>query len=640
MREMFFRIKSTPSGQVLQLIEAYRDEQGQPRQKIVVSLGDALIHDVDRPLVAKAVERQLYAQTEVLQVSVNEAVSRWAELIVRRVRAEGKWMPLGQVQSQAKRHTIDGVLIDDVSHDSKCDLGPVLAGVDAWRRLGMDECLARLGFNSSQRLSAAISIVNRLVDPVSDNALADWVKTTALPELIGSQVLESTKDRFYRVSDELHGKRKAIEAHLRKRQQEEFGLERTVLLYDLTNTHFEGEALANPKARRGKNKQKRDDCPQVVVGMVFDEYGFELAHEVFEGNMHDSKTLVKMVDQLSGSSSDGNDDQQLCPPKPVVILDGGVATQANRKWLRKSGYSYLVNETRAGRKKWAEEFAQDDHFETVGGREGKAQRVRVRVVEHSFSDDGYAYVERLVLCKSQGREQKESAIRTRSEERFVKALESLAKRIDSGKLKDAAKIERAIGRLQAQHTRIARFYTVKLHTVGRMRLEWHSRDEERKDADGLLGCYVLRAYDAGESGKEQATARTLPLDGSRLWQLYMTLAKAEEGFRSIKGVLGLRPIRHQKEDRCDGHIFITVLAYQLLRHILHRLELSGDVRNWDTIKRILYSHTYASIEIPTAQQGTHRIRRAGNPDEAVRNIYTKLGIEWTNLPTTREFIPK
>ncbi len=89
-----------------------------------------------------------------------------------------------------------------------------------------------------------------------------------------------------------------------------------MILYDVTNTHFEGICSKNPKAKHGKNKQNRNDCRQVAVGMAFDENGFPLAHEVFEGNMADTKTLKSILGRLA-LNQDGL--------KLVVILDAGFA---------------------------------------------------------------------------------------------------------------------------------------------------------------------------------------------------------------------------------------------------------------------------------------------------------------------------
>ena len=112
---------------------------------------------------------------------------------------------------------------------------------------------------------------------------------------MGSKLRGAGDDRFYRVSDRLWRDQQRIEEHLRQAQSSLFNLQRTVLLYDLTNTHFEGLCAGNAKAKRGANKQKRNDCLQIVVGMVFDQYGFEMTHRIFEGSLHESKSVVQMM---------------------------------------------------------------------------------------------------------------------------------------------------------------------------------------------------------------------------------------------------------------------------------------------------------------------------------------------------------
>jgi transposase len=186
-------------------------------------------------------------------------------------------------------------------------------------------------------------------------------------------------------------------------------------------------------------------------------------------------------------------------------------------------------------------------------------------------------------------------------------------------LKDPVKIERAVGRIQSKHPRISRFYNVEYENENR-RLTWSRRDKNYQEDEELFGCYVLRTD-------------KLELDGEGLWNLYMTLTKAEEGFRCIKTYLGLRPIRHHTDIRSDAHVFISILAYHLLRNILYTLETNGDTRNWDTIKGILSTHCYTTIHVPTKEDGTYRIRKAGIPNEMQKGIYKILGVAWKNLPT-------
>jgi len=621
---MFFRIKGTKSGQVLKLIESYRDDTMHPRHRNVVSLGNATIVRTDWKPIAKAVEDRLYGRVALMARNLSTEQAHWVDRIVRQVAVEGQWQALPKTPRAME--VIDGIQAEAVGHADTAELGPVLVGWEIWKRLGMPELLNVLGFNRSQYQAAAISVINRLADPLSEHSLLDWYRRTGLPELMGNRLRGAGDDRFYRVSDLLLERKEEIARHLRDRQSSLFNLTRTVLLYDLTNTHFEGLCRRNPKAKRGANKQKRNDCLQIVVGMVFDQFGFELAHQVFDGSLHDSKSLLRMIGDLNALAGDGKG-------KPLIVMDAGVATRKNLDLLHAHGFAYLVNDTRGQRKRYIEMFRKQDGFQVVDGRAGK-EAVYVRVMDDPLAAVGDRPAERIVLCKSQPRGNKEQAIVSNAERRLLDDLRKLALRIERRRLKARSKIERAIGGIQSRHSRASRFYAVTLEPAlsaaegdsGQgMRLTWERQDGLRQEAAELFGCYVLRTDE-----------RTL--NEHQLWQLYISLTQAEAGFKALKSNLGLRPNPHQKEDRVDAHVFICVLAYHLLRNILWTLEQKGDHRDWETLKRILRTHCYTTIMLPTRNGQTHRIRKAGQPEECQKAIYRNLDIIWDRLPSNRSVI--
>jgi hypothetical protein len=248
--------------------------------------------------VARAVADELYGEKPLLAPELSENGQKWADSIIRRVMREGRWLPLRPALNDPQAESLDGVLVDQITHGQNAVLGPVLLAKHAWEALGLPNALSALGFNPKEQALAAASVINRLVEPLSEHALREWLPGTALPELLGEEILKGDPNRFYYVSDALLRQQIKLEAHLRAVQVRQFPYPRTILLYDLTNTHFEGQALGNPKAKRGKNKQGRSDCPQVVIGMVYDEQGFELAHRTFAGNQSDSTSLVEMVKSL------------------------------------------------------------------------------------------------------------------------------------------------------------------------------------------------------------------------------------------------------------------------------------------------------------------------------------------------------
>ena len=636
---MFFRVKKSPSGQCLQLLESYRNAQGEPRHRVVVSLGDAQIGEPERPLIARLVEQRLYGQQELLPAKASDGALNWVDCILKRIDREGRWHPFAATNDSSSdgECVIENVLASKVSHTHTTPLGPSLVGWEAWQRLQMPQKLEALGFNTAQAQAAAVSVINRLVDPGSELALVDWLPDSSLPELMGMEIAQAGKDRFYRISDRLLEHQGALEEHLRQRQGELFEVDRTLLLYDLTNSYFEGEAKGNPKAKRGKSKEKRNDCPQVVLGMVFDRRGFELAHRVFEGNQSDGKSLIDMIEQMIKLVPD------LWQKAPLVLLDGGIATQANLALLRDKKFHYLVNDSRRGRSAYRNEFLEEDKFAPIQEREGKSEvRVRKLVdplwsapqqealratgepateVDHAKEPSA---ADTLVLCWSQGREQKESAICSAAEKKYLEGLNKVALRVSQGKLQDQQKIQRAIGRLQQKHSRIQRFYQVEITEQGQgKQLTWTRMEQKHQADQDLLGCYVLRT-DLGESSAQD------------IWKLYMTLSKAEDGFRCLKGDLGLRPNYHQTEGRVEGHIWITILAYHLLCWIQETLEQSGDTRRWGTLRRILQTHCYTTIILPTKGGKVYRIRKAGEPEELQKKIYEKLKINWNGVPRATE----
>lgn len=598
---VFFRTKQIKGTPLLQLVEAYRNAEGSPRQRVVASLGNATLPAGDPRRLAKAVEDHINGQTELLVEPLSTEISAWvAEIANLAKRSKGATRDVSGT-------VIDGVLLDEIQTEQIVELGPQLVAMKAWDALDFTPMLSDLGMNPTAIATAQIMVANRLIEPLSEWALIDWAQRTALPELLDVRLNKTTKDRLYRVSDELLKHRKPIETTLRAKTRDLFSLNRSVILYDVTNTHFEGVCVKNPKAKHGKNKQKRNDCRQVAVGMAFDEDGFPLAHEVFEGNIADTKTLRRILARLALPEAG---------LKPVVILDAGFASKENLALLRELGYSYLINITRGSRQKYTQEFAASG-FELLPDR-AENQQVEVRKITDPEDSDSV-----LVLCRSAQRRLKEVAMISTAEQRFLKDSERLQTRIAKGKLKRESLIERAIGALLKKHPKVGRFYQLS-HENGVLRIE---RDDARiQSAMDLCGDYVLKTDHS--------------LAGPELWKLYMTLLRAEEGFGALKGSLGLRPNFHQLEGRVEGHIFISVLAYHLLCWVGHRLTQSGDVRDWQTLRRLLRTHSVVTTRLPLADGRVIEVRKPSQPDAEQALVYQRLGIDWKKACPARKFVMK
>ncbi len=608
---MFFREKKSRKSRILQLVENSRDAKGKVRQRVLVSLGGCPVPDEHRKRVAAELTRQSAGYGALL--SEEPVIEYWVERVAERLEAvRGPANTPWQEVAQSESVKLADVDIDSIEHENGVRLGASLVLLRAWSSLELDRVLTEQGLSREQLGAAKALVLNRLIEPVSENELPNWIATTALADLLGLRTEGWAEDRFYRIGDKLLAAMPELESHLRNKERDLFNLERTILLYDLTNSYFEGSADRNDLAFRNvASKEKRSDCPLISVGIVLDAEGFIIRHKVFAGNISDCRTLLDAVGDLEGMPADGS--------RPVVIVDGGMASQANLDALREHGYNYIVNGKRQTRAEFLDDFLELDAFERIEGR-GKAVEKQPVFVRRISSGD-----ETIVLCRSAGRKQKEDAIQDNAERKLIYGLEKLRARImrNDPRLKlgeGSALVNRVIGRLLGRTTRASRLYEVSYDPSTRT-LGWQRKESAWENSRELHGCYHLRS--------------TLELEDQHLWKLYITLVRVEDAFRSMKSELGLHPFHHQLARRCRAHIWITVLAYHLMRWTEHSLKLSGYDSTWRSLRRKLDTHCYATLIIPDGTGLEHHIRKAGRPNHVQKLIYTQLGIDWTDLPARR-----
>ena len=444
--------------------------------------------------------------------------------------------------------------------------------------------------------------LNRLIHPAAEYAMPDWIRSTAMGDIRGVDFTNLADDPLDRNLDRLHPHRAAIESALAEREQSLFNLGNTILLDDLTRTDFEGKAALVLKAKRGYSRDHRPDCKQVVVGLVIGREGFPRAHEIFEGNLEDRKTLALMLDLLEKRVG--------LPEGATIVVDRGMAHPENRAEIQRRKLHYLVAARQKERDCRLAEFETGAGFEAVirppSPRNPSQKKSAVRVKKHSTND------ETLVLCISSERVAKDRAIRVKQEERFLRDWAKVQSRIETGRLKHDVKIGEAIGRLKERYPRVARYYTLTFNTNTRQ-LENKPNEEKRKVAESLDGSYLVRTDRQDVSADEG-------------WRIYSMLTRAENAFRCMKSPLSERPIFHHIEHRVESPVFLCVLAYHWLVAIETTLLGQEIHTSWATVRDLLATHAIVTIVMPTDRNGVLRIRRATTAEPDHRVLYEALGV--------------
>ena len=445
-------------------------------------------------------------------------------------------------------------------------------------------------------------VLNRLVAPKSEHAMPNWIRSTAIGDLLGVDFAELTDAPLYRNLDRLHPNRVAIEKALAVRERSLFNLDPTIFFYDLTSTYFEGQALANPKARRGYSRDKRPDCKQVVVGLAVGREGFPLAHEVYAGNIQDRQTLPSMLDSL---------EKRVGATKGMtVVVDRGMAYAENLAEIHRRELHYVVAARQPQRDQWREEFEQPEGFEEVHRQPSprnpfqKKSTVRVKRIAGE--------TEQWILCSSSERVAKDRAIREKQETRFLADVAKLQKRITEGRLVREVAIGEAVGRLKERYSRVARYHALQFD-AGERKLVHQPDVEKKAKAERLDGTYLLR------TDREDVTA-------DEAWRIYITLTRAESAFRSMKSPLAERPIFHHLERRVETHIFLCLLAYHLLVAIETTLLRQGIHTSWATVRDALATHEISTIVLPTDSGAILKIRKGSTPEAEQVELYRLLDV--------------
>lgn len=573
------------------LVESVATDKG-PRHRVVCSLGSL---EPAPPKEWRALARRM-----------EDALDEQQALLIDKPLAA-----LPEPGREGLRARRPGVGVDSGEFDleglefEQCrEAGPVHVGHQMWERLGLDQILSQAGLSDDARLLSQLMTLNRLIAPSSELAMSEWVRRTALADVVQKDFSALNEDRLYRNLDKLYPRRTAIEAQLVERERTLFGLKETIYLYDLTSTYFEGQALANPKAMRGYSRDKRPDCKQVVVGLVLDSEGFPKAHEVFAGNRPDSTTVAEMLRALEKRTGK--------VPGATVVVDRGMADSENLAAIRSAGYHYLVAGQQVGRGLYQEQFETEENWQEIerepSPRNPGQKKVKVFV---KAAQAGEGQQEVIALCWSEGRTHKDRAIRQTQQRRLELELQKLQRRVKKGRLRDSAKIHQAIGRLKERYSRVARYYQIS-YVAQEAALLWQEDLSAKARAEELDGTYLLKSS-------------RLDLGQEEMWRTYILLTRVEAAFRSMKSPLMERPIFHHLERRVETHIFLCVLAYHLLVCIERAFLDAGIHTSWATLREQLSTHQVLTARLPSPQRkASLTIRRDSKPEEIHRKIYKVL----------------
>lgn len=476
------------------------------------------------------------------------------------------------------------------------------------RKLDLEHCLLAQGFTKQQAQLAIIQIAARAIFPCSEYRTAKYLmKESSLCELQGFET-PITKDLLYGSAKRLYGIRREIEDFLHDKVVSMFDIKEKIYLLDLSNTYFEGRYTESKKLKRGRSKERRTDCKQIVLGAVVNTDGLLVRTEIFDGNASDSKCMQPMIKALQ----DGVDKKNL-----IIVMDAGMSDKGNIKWLKDNGYQFIT-------------VMRGDHEytsvseEEITVQDEKKQNIKLRLVNLAKAPttakdgeptDDYTG-DTFLLVDSHAKAKKEQSMADREEALYVDGLNAIKEGIaKKGGTKKRDKVNERLGRLNARTGTAHLYYDVKLEYDGdkTTNISWQRKDDKAVEKQKFHGKYILRT-----NIKEQ--------DEKTIWDFYNIIRNVETFFRVLKTDLDIRPVYHKSDDGVVAHLHLAILAYWVVSTAKYMLRKGGIHKEWRSLMPTMNNQVVITSAAKMQNGKYAGVRKCSEPEPELCHIYDVLKV--------------
>ncbi len=501
---------------------------GIPRHIPVLDLGSLPGFPVEKhKLLADRIGELIGNQLDILPGAVTDGeVEELAQYFYRKlVNKQLDHFPLET--SHAGKKEFAHVDLESFESVESKEIGGEWLCVQAFEELGLPGFLSvHAGLNGNEVSVSLLSLAGRMLHPASERETAKWLnENSAAFELVCPQSGTVDRNRLTQATLSLYQNKDAIEDYLSGKVHDIFGLEDKYFLYDLTNTHFEGKVRRYPKAKYGRNKQKRNDCLQVTLGLLTDGNGLPRRSRYYPGNVGEVTTFSHVLDDL---------EKEAKHKRPVIVMDSGIASEDNLKAALSRGFDYICV-SRSGHADLLEKI-NPDQLKTFTNKSKEEVQAQFFNRELTYEKNGvpYTHKEQVLYVQTEAKKGKETAMIGKKRQRFETGMEVIASSLEKpGAVKTAEKINQRIGRLKEKCKGISGYYdiTVQEEDGKAEKLSWKYNPGNR--AEKKAGKYFIRT--SIEEDREQT-----------LWKLYRVLGEIESSFKLLKSDLDMRPVFTRK----------------------------------------------------------------------------------------------
>lgn len=564
------------------------------RQQVILNLGrlENLPKDKHKPLADRIEE--LLTGTESAFLHDDNQIEALAQKFYKQIIQKGNFPSKNRnrATSQDNAKTYTEVDLSSVEELESRSLGGEWVAKQAFENMTIDKILSSIGMQEKDILISKAMITAKMIHPSSELETERWLKeNSSTAELYGEQHDKISRYQLYKVADILYTHKDYIEKQLYKVSQTLFSQKSKVVIFDLTNMHFEGMMQASEKAKFGRSKKKRSDCRLISLALSIDSLGFVRGSQFWEGNVSEPKTLKKMLAYVDNQFDKDTE-------KPLLVFDAGISTEENLEKVR-GKYDYVCVSRSIPR-----EFTRLSEKATQL-HDNRGNSIKVTKIETENK-------ETLLWVVSDQKKKKEEAMDQKKTQKFEERLNHLKDGLDKPRrLKRVTAVHEHVGRLKDQFSKVAKHYDITYKEDANHEyitdINWTIKPSKTKPK----GQYFLRY------SKKDLTVK-------QIWDAYNLTREVEASFRCLKSDLNVRPVFHQKDQYIETHIWLSILAYQVVNSITLLLKEKNIRYSWKTIVEKLKTQRITTSSINVKGNKKAYIKTCTRPNTDLKQIYEAL----------------
>jgi len=589
------------------LCESYRIDD-RVRHRNILNIGKLEgIRKEDFKLLCDRIEQKVRGITPLFP-NLPENIEKEAEFLYRRILNE-KLLDCTTdsappaIEEQPENRDIQQVDVNSISHEDSRSFGGEWLSGQMLDSCGLSHFFSQNMDNEEMSKLVAAQIISRMIHPSSELETSRWLASeSSLCEMLS---LPKTPDhhKLYQAARTLYAQKESVEDYLYQHFSSKYPDRMRLCLYDLTNFYFEGRKERSKLAQFGRSKEKRSDAKLVSLALMTNGQGFIRRSKIYKGNISEPSTLHEVISELT---PDSNKDMDLFHSKPVVVMDAGIATEENLEYLRDDGFDYICV---------SRSSLQDYSLAETGSTtvfDNRRHPIELSIVSSANKDEGdlYLYVKSEMKCK------KEQSMSEKLTKRFVEGLENIKSSLSKKRgIKEEGQVNQRIGRLKQKYPSISKLYKIELKV-----------DENKTVVDIIYE----QSQPAAEAGVYFIRCSQNRLTEELIWEIYNILREIESTFRCLKTDLDIRPIHHQKDKNTEAHIFIGIVAYQMVHAIRRAMKQEGINHSWRRIRNIMSSQTIVTTRMKLENKDSLVLRNTTRPNQEQTKIYRALKFKQTN----------